>query len=146
MNIFSTFFGTNDDNLDRDPYNHNLNQHVRQGSRPNSSRRRIMEGLIVSALGIIFWLISLYRRKKSLNNLPQTGNSSSNSTVFGFLQDFLANGGLSSVFPGDDVRDTSVQFELISQINGTTSVGKPISLTVRNTPQDRRRMRLFGGY
>jgi len=53
------------------------------------------------------------------------------------LRTFLESGGISHIFPGDSSRDTSVQFELISEVTGTTTVGRPISVTLRNAPTSR---------
>ena len=55
----------------------------------------------------------------------------------GALKTFLDSGGMAYVFPGDTARDTSVQFELISQVTGVTTVGRPISVTLRNAPTAR---------
>ncbi len=123
-------------------------------------RRNIWEGLSVSAIGVLIWLLTFLYKKvvrppttstsTSSNRLRRGGDAASGAetidSFFSFLKSFANRGGLRHVFPGDDTRDTSVQFELISQVNCTTSVGKPISVTVRNTPQDRRRMRMFGSY
>lgn len=119
-------------------------------------RRNFWEGLSVSVLGLVIWLVSfLYKRATTTtsasadNSRSKNNNNNSGEGVdsfFHFLRSFANRGGLKHVFPGDDARDTSVQFELISQVNCTTSVGKPISVTVRNTPQDRRRMRMFGSF
>jgi hypothetical protein len=109
---------------------------------------RWLEAVLISSAGVIIWLFNFLRNRSS--TAPPVGHPSSSSQqrgdFFDFVKQFATRGGLRSIFPGDDARDTSVQFELISQVNCTTSVGKPISVTVRNTPQDRRRMRMFGGF
>ncbi|KAL0477978.1 hypothetical protein AKO1_002278 [Acrasis kona] len=111
---------------------------------------RLFEAFLISGAGVIIWLFSLLRSTGTKPRLraKQTKGEKDNgiNEFFEFMKTFASRGGLKSVFPGDDSRDTSVQFELISQVNCTTSVGKPISVTVRNTPQDRRRMRMFGGF
>jgi hypothetical protein len=118
-------------------------------------RRNFWEGILLSSLGLLIWLISLLRNRayapsssssSSSSSATRSNNNSGNDPFFSFLRLFTQRGGLKHLFPGEDARDTSVQFELISQVNCTTSVGRPISVTVRNTPQDRRRMRLFGSY
>ncbi|KAL9643227.1 hypothetical protein ABK040_014684 [Willaertia magna] len=110
---------------------------------------RWMELLTVSFGGIFYWILSvLFFNRKSRVSSPrdEEGGSGKDNDFFQFLQQFAKKGGLHNIFPGDDSRDSSIQFELISQVHCTTSVGKPISVTVRNTPSDRRRMRMFGGY
>lgn len=104
--------------------------------------------LAISFFSIVFYLYSIFSRSRHL--LPIDGGSPSgqlggeNDSFQKFFSNFAKSGALDSIFPLSDSRDTSVQFELLSQVNGVTTVGKPISVTVRNTPQDRRRMRIFG--
>lgn len=94
---------------------------------------------LVSGIGAIVWFLTSIRPKIPSNNSPTESNN-----FFGYLKEFTDKGGLKHLFPGDDARDTSIQFELISQVNVTTSVGRPISLTVRNAGQERRGMRYYG--
>eukprot|EP01080_Neovahlkampfia_damariscottae_P002107 gene2107-1974_t len=105
---------------------------------------RSSEAFLISAIGAILWFLS-YFKSSPTKKLPNSSSATteSDSNFFSFLQDFTKKGGLKNLL-GDDSRDTSVQFELISQINCTTSVGRPISVSVRNAGQDRRRMRYFG--
>jgi hypothetical protein len=100
------------------------------------AQSRYLEAALLSAVGVILWLFSFLRRPNAPGVKPQSNNTSTND-FFDFVKQFATRGGLRSVFPGDDARDTSVQFELISQVNCTTSVGKPISVTVRSNPENR---------
>lgn len=97
---------------------------------------------LVSALGAIIWFLTTIKPKISTN----TTSTPESNNFFSYLKDFTDKGGLKHLFPGDDSRDTSIQFELISQVNVTTSVGRPISITVRNAGQERRGMRYYGGF
>ena len=100
--------------------------------------------------GIAYWIFSVffsnYSNPSSSRPSLDANSSNGDGTFFQFLKQFAQKGGIKHMFPGDDSRDSSIQFELISQVHCTTSVGKPISVTVRNTPTDRRRMRMFGGF
>jgi hypothetical protein len=81
---------------------------------------KITEALLISAIGAVIWFLSYFKsspkqlKKPGANETSTTGND-----FFSFLQDFTQKGGLKNLL-GDDSRDTSVQFELISQINCTT--------------------------
>jgi hypothetical protein len=99
-----------------------------------------LEALLISGIGAVIWFFTTLRSTNSKNQpIIPDGN-----TFFTFLKDFTDKGGLKHLFPGEESRDTSIQFELISQVNLTTTVGRPISLTVRNAGQERRGMRYYG--
>jgi len=110
---------------------------------------RYSEALFLALGGIVYWIFSVVfssSGRRLLNPRSSTQKSDASSSFFQFLSQFAQKGGIRHMFPGDDSKDSSIQFELISQVHCTTSVGKPISVTVRNTPTDRRRMRMFGGF
>jgi hypothetical protein len=82
---------------------------------------KITEALLISAIGAVIWFLSYFKSSPKQLKKPgtSTGETSSGNDFFSFLQDFTQKGGLKNLL-GDDSRDTSVQFELISQINCTT--------------------------
>nr|QRZ58765.1 Gsp-co-occurring protein 15 [Malawimonas jakobiformis] len=104
--------------------------------------------IIAALLGVasFFGLYSFRGRNTPLNRShePRTAfragrgvDPSAMNQFASVLKSFLESGGISHVFPGDTARDTSVQFELISQVTGVTTVGRPISVTLRNAPTNR---------
>ena len=81
---------------------------------------KFSEAFFISAIGAILWFLSYFKNSSTpkLTRSSKTTENQSND-FFSFLQDFTKKGGLKNLL-GDDSRDTSVQFELISQINCTT--------------------------
>lgn len=131
---------------------HNNNNNNNNSSSSSSSGRRLWQSLSASLVAVLLFLVTLLtsssrRSSRDPRQIPQhTPEAEDSGDAFlSFLRQFVSRGGLRNVFPGDDSRDSSVQFELISQVNCTTSVGREISVNVRNTPTSSRRMRMFGG-
>nr|CAG4710980.1 unnamed protein product [Naegleria fowleri] len=127
------------------PSGRNLNHNT---TTTGWSRWLSSEAFFLILGSIAYWIFSVF-----FSNMYHNNNVSSSQQLqqqpdsfLQFLKQFAQKGGIRNMFPGDDSRDSSIQFELISQVHCTTSVGKPISITVRNTPTDRRRMRMFGGF
>eukprot|EP00698_Gefionella_okellyi_P008865 TRINITY_DN2224_c0_g1_i1.p1 TRINITY_DN2224_c0_g1~~TRINITY_DN2224_c0_g1_i1.p1 ORF type:complete len:104 (-),score=15.40 TRINITY_DN2224_c0_g1_i1:184-495(-) len=97
--------------------------------------QRLGVGFIFAVISGIMWLNGTRTTPRTGSNQSQPINLASGVGVA--LRSFLENGGLSHIFPGDTSRDTAVQFELMSEVTGVTSVGRPISVTVRNAPSAR---------
>mmetsp|Transcript_9348 Transcript_9348/g.34623 ORF Transcript_9348/g.34623 Transcript_9348/m.34623 type:complete len:144 (-) Transcript_9348:849-1280(-) len=95
--------------------------------------------LLISFISVFFYLYSIFTRMGHQNMESHFQQQDGSMGPLTSLLSQLASSP-NSIFPLSDAKDTSIQFELLAQVNGVTTVGRPVSVTVRNTPQDRRRM------
>ena len=105
---------------------------------------RFVGPLFLSGVLGLLWVLLWDRRGAPSHSRDAAasgaGEGSLRPELLSSLLQFFRTGRFRTLFPEMDTRDSSIQFELISQVHCTTTVGRPISASTRNQPADRRRM------